>query len=595
MHQISVLENEYSSEQPVRTLLKLYGQNKKAMLLAVGFYVLKSSPVYVLPVIFANIITIVSDRVHHSVHDLWVNALIGLFTIAINPPLHMIYVRYTSIACREAEASMRSAICRRLQMLTIAYYRHKSAGVIQSKTLRDVETIDQMVRGLYDGGLFAVGNIIAAIAVTAWKAPDFLILYILTVPPVVILRRMLYAKLRAANREFRTEFEGMSSTITSMIDMIPVARAHAVEEIEIAKVDSNLKRVKKAGETVDLRNGLFSSLAWSLFAILNLSGYIIAGYVCYTKLLPMNPGTVVLIGTYLSSISNAVSGLLGMLPNLTKGFEAVRSIGEIMENPDVDIDRGKPRINKVNGAIEFVHVDFVYPGSNESAVTDLTLKVAEGDTVAFVGPSGSGKSTLMSLILGFNRPTSGKILLDGRDMKEIDMRSFRESIAVVSQDTILFQGTVRDNILYGTKNVGDKELVQALKDANALDFIQKLPDGLDTMLGERGTRLSGGQKQRIAIARAIIREPRVLILDEATSALDVEAEFIVQEALDRLMKGRTTFIVAHRLSTIRNAGLIVLLDNGRIGEMGSHEELLKKDRAFASMYNLQISGGRSYA
>jgi ATP-binding cassette subfamily B protein len=596
MRRIRVLEEkQYSSENPVRTLMNVYGQNKKALTLAVLFYYLKTTPLYVLPIVFAQIITIISDRSHHSIRELVVCGLIGGVTIIVNPPLHMIYVRNNSIACREAEASMRSAICRRLQLLTIAFYRHKSAGTIQSKTLRDVETIDQMIRGLFDGGLGAVGSIVVAIIVTAIKAPMFLPLYVCTIPPVVLIRHLLGKKLREANRQFRNEFEGMSSRVTSMIDMIPVARAHAVEELEIAKIDRKLNRVRKAGETVDLRNGLFGSLAWSLFTLLNLAGYFLAGWICYKKELGLNPGTVVLLGGYFGGITGSVSGLISMLPNLTKGFEAVRSIGDILENPEVELDRGKPIISNVRGGIYFDHVSFSYPSTDDYAINDLNLDVREGSTVAFVGPSGSGKSTLMGLILGFNRPTTGRILLDGRDMNDFDLRSFRESVAVVSQDKIILQGTVRDNILYGTKNVGEERLRQALTDANALDFIEKLPDGLDSMLGERGARLSGGQKQRIAIARAIIREPRVLILDEATSALDVEAEFVVQEALDRLMKGRTTFIVAHRLSTIRNAGLIVLLDNGHISEMGSHSELLANDNAFASMYNLQISGGRTYA
>jgi ATP-binding cassette subfamily B protein len=425
--------------------------------------------------------------------------------------------------------------------------------------------------------------------------PKFLPIYVLVVPPVVLLRYLLGRKLRAANHEFRAEFEGMSSRITSMIDMIPVTRAHAVEDIEIEKVDNKLNRVRRAGETVDLRNGLFGALAWVLFSLIGLGGYAVTGWLCYTRQMPISPGDVLLMGGYLTSMSMTVSGLINMLPNITKGYEAVRSIGDILESSDIDRDRGKPLLSNVRGEIRFDHVDFIYPGSDELAIKSLDLTVKQGSTVAFVGPSGSGKSTLMGLILGFNRPTKGRILLDGRDMQEFDRRSFRESVAVVSQDTVLFQGTVRENILYGTKNITEVKLRQALKDANALDFLSKLPDGLNTMLGERGARLSGGQKQRIAIARAIIREPRVLILDEATSALDVEAEFVVQEALDRLMKGRTTFIVAHRLSTIRNAGLIVLLDNGRISEMGTHDELMQHDQAFANMYHLQISGGRSYA
>jgi ATP-binding cassette subfamily B protein len=377
--------------------------------------------------------------------------------------------------------------------------------------------------------------------------------------------------------------------------MIPVTRAHAVENVEMEKVNRNLNQVRKSGEKVDWSNGWFGSLAWAVFTLLTLGGYVLSGWLCYTKLMPLKPGDIALLGGYFGQITASATALIGMFPAVAKGFEAVRSIGDIMENPDIELDRNKPAIGDVCGAITFDHVDFIYPGSESAAIKNLHLDIASGSTVAFVGPSGSGKSTIMGLILGFNRPSHGRILLDGHNMSEIDMRSFRESVAVVSQDTILFQGTLRENILYGAQNVTEARLEKALKDANAFEFIHKLPEGLETMLGERGARLSGGQKQRIAIARAIIREPRVLILDEATSALDVEAEFVVQEALDRLMKGRTTFIVAHRLSTIRNAGLIVLLDGGRISEMGTHRELIDRGDMFANMYNLQVTGGRPYA
>jgi len=595
MYDRNGLENCYSAENPIGTLTRLYFQNKKTMWMAIIFFIIKGIPGYVAPVCTANIITVCAHPGRNAVHRILFWAGLWLSTVIIHQPLYITYVRNMSLACREAEATMRSAICRRLQMLTIGFYKNKSSGAIQSKTLRDVETIDQMVRGLFDSGLFSLCTIVVAIIFTSIYAPMFNFLYLMVIPPVVLLRYLLLKKLRDANREFRQEFEGMSARLMSMIDMIPVTRAHAVERTEIEKVDHKLHHVRMAGEKVDLRNGWFASLAWAVFTLLTLSGYALSGWLCVTKKYPMTVGDIMLLGGYFTQISGCVQSLTGLTPVVTKAMEAVRSIGDIMENPEVEVGRNKPVVDRVDGRIRFDHVDFVYPGSDEAAISDLNLDISPGSTVAFVGPSGSGKSTLMGLILGFNRATRGRILLDGRDMSDIDMRSFRAHVAVVSQDTILFQGTLRENILYGTKNVSEAQLRKALTDANALDFISKLPEGLDTMLGEHGARLSGGQKQRIAIARAIIREPRVLILDEATSALDVEAEFVVQEALDRLMAGRTTFIVAHRLSTIRNAGLIVLLEGGKVREMGTHRELLDQGELFANMYNLQISGGRKYA
>lgn len=212
-----------------------------------------------------------------------------------------------------------------------------------------------------------------------------------------------------------------------------------------------------------------------------------------------------------------------------------------------------------------------------------------GETIALVGGSGAGKSTVLNLVIGFLRPTRGRILLDGVDMETLDLRDYRSWLSVVPQESILFEGSIRENVTYGMTDVPEERVRAALRDANALEFIDRLPAGLDTVVGERGARLSGGQKQRLAIARALIRDPRVLILDEATSALDSRSEALVQQALTRLVRGRTVFVVAHRLSTIRGADRIVVLDDGRVAEIGSHAELLRRGGAYAGLESAQLA------
>ena len=255
---------------------------------------------------------------------------------------------------------------------------------------------------------------------------------------------------------------------------------------------------------------------------------------------------------------------------------------EIIDDGDKETEKsGKYRPEKIKGELELRNVDFTYPNGTK-ALHNINMKIESGKITAFVGLSGAGKSTLANLLIGFIRPTSGRILLDGKDMNEIDLRTYRQHISVVTQETLLFDATIRDNICYGI-TPDENTLNNVIKDADLEAFIDSLPDGLNTKIQENGVRLSGGQKQRIAIARALLRNPKVLILDEATSALDVETEADIKNALERLIDGRTTFIIAHRLSTIHNANRIVVMHNGRIAEIGTHADLIKNNGIYADM------------
>ena len=288
-----------------------------------------------------------------------------------------------------------------------------------------------------------------------------------------------------------------------------------------------------------------------------------------------------------TTVVNQFSALINLLPILTKGLESVSSIGEVLSSDDVECNEGKEELASLKGDYLFKQVSFAYPGGEKEVLSGLELSVRQGETIALVGESGSGKTTILNLLIGFILPSKGELLIDGKDIKGLNLRSYRRFISVVPQTPVLFTGTVRENITYGLEHVSEEQVRQAVEAANLSGVIEKLPQGLDTMIEEHGANLSGGQRQRISIARALIRDPQVIILDEATSALDSISEAEIQEALERLTKGRTTFIVAHRLSTVRGADRILVIGRGRIREQGSYQELMERKGEFYQMEQLQ--------
>ncbi|MFF6835944.1 ABC transporter ATP-binding protein [Streptomyces sp. NPDC012438] len=582
----SPLDHRYRGENPIRTVHYLFRPDRPRLAGAVAVFFAKHAPVWLLPPVTANVIDVVVE--HRPVSELWGNCAVMLVVLLLNPPLHLLYVRWMHGAIRRLGRDLRSALVTRMQQLSIGFHSRTSSSVLHAKVVRDVETLETGLQQTADNGLTAVATLAGGLAVIAVVTPVFLPAFLVLVPVAVLLIGALRARLGEGNTSYRRSVERMSASVSDMTTLIPITRAHALERTALGRVGRELDRVQREGTRLDLLNARFGSLSWVVFNGLGTACLAGAALVAYYGWASVTPGQVVMLSAYFSTLTGAVTSLLALAPVVGKAVESLKSVGEVLQAPDLEINDGKRQVDSVAGAFRFEGVGLTHGDGDEPALSDVDLDVPIGTTLAIVGGSGAGKSTLLNLVLGFHRPTAGRVLLDGEDMAGLDLRSFRRFVSVVPQESVLFEGSIRENITYGMEHVDAATLRRALHDANAAEFVDALPDGLDTVVGERGTRLSGGQRQRLAIARALIRDPRVLVLDEATSALDARSEAQVQEALARLVSGRTVFVVAHRLSTIRQADRIVVLERGRVVESGSHRELLARDSAYARLQVTQL-------
>lgn len=570
---------------PLKILLAVYKGNYHKFLLAVLFFFIKHACVWVLPIVMANIINDITAGNPDCLRNTAFYTVLMIVLITLNVPMNYLYTDYKSQATRYAETGLRKALIRKLQQLSIAYHVESRSGRLQSKIMRDVEAVEGLTTQMFLNVLNIALNIIVALVVTINKSFVVFLFFLLTTPIAAISMVTFRSVMKKRNAEFRKEMEETSARVMEMVELIPVTRAHALEEEEVQKMSSQLFAVAEKGYKLDLVQALFGSVGWAIFQIFQV---ICLGFTAYLALQSrIAVGDIALYQNYFATIVNQVSAIITLVPVIAKGIESVTSIGEVILSDDVESNEGKREIADVQGGFSFRDVYFGYKDGGKNTLNGLNLEVKPGETIALVGESGAGKTTILNMVIGFYLTDRGQVLLDGQNINEIDLRSYRRYLAVVPQTSILFSGTIRDNITYGCEHVTEEQLDQVVRAANLKELIDSLPDGLDTRVGEHGGKLSGGQRQRISIARALIRDPKVIVLDEATSALDSISEKLIQEAVNNLTANRTTFIVAHRLSTIREADRIAVIEEGRCVEYGTYEELMALQGRFYQMKRIQ--------
>ena len=570
---------------PIAILLSLYKGNYHKFILAVVCFFLKHICVWVLPIVTANIINDITAGNPDTIRNVLLYAALMFSLLGLNIPMNYLYTSYKSLATRYAETGLRKALIRKLQQLSIAYHVEMQSGRLQSKIIRDVEAVETLSTQMFLSVLNIGLNIMVALIVTVSKSMVVFVFFLITAPIAAITMVTFRSAMRDKNREFRKEMEETSARVMEMVELVPVTRAHALENEEVEKMSGQLFAVAEKGYKLDLVQALFGSVGWAIFQVFQVICLVFTAYLAFKG--NILAGDIMLYQSYFTTVVNQVSAIVALLPTITKGIESVNSIGEVLLSDEVEHNEGKEKLTEVDGVFDFKDVSFCYKNNGNQVLNHLNLHVAQGETIAFVGESGAGKTTILNLVIGFNLAGEGEVLMDGKDMREIDLRTYRQHLAVVPQTSILFSGSIKDNITYGCGHVSDEELKEIIEAANLTDLVASLPNGLDTMVGEHGGKLSGGQRQRISIARALVRNPRVIVLDEATSALDSISERLIQQALSNLTRGRTTFIVAHRLSTIREADRIAVIADGHCVEYGTYEELMALQGEFYKMKMLQ--------
>jgi ATP-binding cassette, subfamily B, bacterial len=513
-------------------------------------------------------------------------ALILIAILFVQSIFSFIRVYTFSIVSERGMADVRKAVYQKIIWLPMTFFDTRRVGELMSRITSDVATLQDTFSFTLAELLRQVLTLVFGIGIIFYLAPTLTGFMLLTFPVLVISALIFGKYIRKLSKKTQDKLAEANVVVEESLQSVFIVKAFTNELFEISRYTRSLKEVVAVAIQSAKYRGLFISfIIFALFGGIVAVGWYGASLVATNQI---TVGELFSFVLYTSFIGFSIAGLGDIYTQLQRSIGASERVLEILEQPDEQTSDVNPV--KVEGSIEFSNVSFVYPTRQEFQVlNDLNFSIAAGEKVALIGQSGSGKSTIINLLMRFYPVTQGAIKIDGKPINNFNLSGYRHNLGIVPQEVILFGGTIRENIRYGKPTSTNDEVREAARQANALEFIESFPEKFDTLVGERGVKLSGGQRQRIAIARAILKDPAILILDEATSSLDAQSEVLVQEALEKLMVGRTTIIIAHRLSTIKKVDRIFVIQQGRLAEMGSHAELtLLNNGIYSNLLKLQL-------